>query len=184
MLNDSKLRNELSGRIDIRKIQGINCRCENDANKEELYRLAFDNDHTVSWQALWVMTHWKDSHLYWLSGKMRELSAAALRESHSGKRRLLLSLIEKLPPEEPPHVELLDYCLAHMYSRIEPPSVQCLCMKIAFNLCKGSPELLSELRTAIEMADARSLPPSLRATHRNILKAIDSRSREIIHNPR
>lgn len=181
MLNDNKLRNKLSERINIREIQGINSQCENDANKEELYRLAFDNDHTVSWQALWVMTHWKDSHLHWLSGKTRELSDAALRESHSGKRRLLLSLIEKLPPEEPLHVELLDFCLNHMYSRIEPPSVQCLCMKIAFKLCKGSPELLGELCTTIEIADTRSLPPSLRATHRNVLKAIYSCFRKNIH---
>ena len=68
---------------------------------------------------------------------------------HSGKRRMILNLICQQPAADSPRVDFLDFCMERMISREEPPGVQSLCMKLAYQLTRSIPELQQELRTML-----------------------------------
>ena len=119
------LRARLSERVHIENIREILHYIQDDERlREEIYRLIYDEDSIVSYQALWVCTHFSKPEVEWLSGKQNELIDAALTCPHSGKRRMLLNLLCQQPLADPPRVDLLDFCIERMVSRQEPPGVQ------------------------------------------------------------
>ena len=61
---------------------------DNDSLKEELYTLISDEDVRVSYNALWVLTHFDLSNNKWLYAKHDELIDKAIAEKHDGKKRL------------------------------------------------------------------------------------------------
>lgn len=145
------LRARLSERVHIENIREILHYIQDDERlREEIYRLIYDEDSIVSYQALWVCTHFSKPEVEWLSGKQNELIDAALTCPHSGKRRMLLNLLCQQPLADPPRVDLLDFCIERMVSRQEPPGVQSLCIKLAYQLTRSIPELQQELRTMLE----------------------------------
>ena len=126
------LRARLSERVHIENIREILHYIQAaERLREEIYRLIYDEDSIVSYQALWVCTHFSKPEVEWLSGKQNELIDAALTCPHSGKRRMLLNLLCQQPLADPPRVDLLDFCIERMVSRQEPPGVQSLCIKLA-----------------------------------------------------
>ena len=116
------LRARLSERVHIENIREIlHYIQDNERLREEIYRLIYDEDSIVSYQALWVCTHFSKPEVEWLSGKQNELIDATLTCPHSGKRRMLLNLLCQQPLADPPRVDLLDFCIERMVSRQEPP---------------------------------------------------------------
>lgn len=167
------LRAQLTGRIHINDIREIlHHTQESEQFREQLYQLVFDTDHTISYQALWVCTHFSAPDIEWLCHKQNELIDEALRCPHSGKRRLFLSLIGQQSVADPPRVDFLDFCLERMVSRQEPVAVQALCVKLAYQLTRSIPELQEELRALLEMMEPEMLSPALRATRKKALKAM------------
>ena len=140
--------------------------------KQELYTLLFDEDDKVAYQAAWVLTHFSISENEWLYGKQEELINEVLSCQHPGKRRLLLSLLNRQPLADPPRVDFLDFCMEHMLSKDELPGVQTLCIKLAYEMCRPIPELLQELRSMLEIMEPSLLVPSIRAVRKNVLKAM------------
>ena len=146
------LRARLSERVHIEDIREVLHFIQDDERlREEVYQLIFDKDHIVSYQALWVCTHFSKADVEWLSRKQEELIDAAMTCPHSGKRRMILNLICQQPAADPPRVDFLDFCMERMISREEPPGVQSLCMKLAYQLTRSIPELQQELRTILEI---------------------------------
>lgn len=167
------LRSKLSERLHAHNIHELVHYIQNDERlREEIYQLIFDEDDFVSYQALWVCTHFSSAEIEWLSQKQNVLINAALSCPHSGKRRLLLNLIYQQPVSDPPRVDLLDFCMERMISREEPTGVKSVCMKLAYELTHSIPELQQELRTLLEMMEPELLSPALRSAWRNVLKAI------------
>lgn len=167
------LRSKLSERLHAHSIHELVHYIQNDERlREEIYQLIFDEDDFVSYQALWVCTHFSSAEIEWLSQKQNELINAALSCPHSGKRRLLLNLIYQQPVSDPPRVDLLDFCMERMISREESTGVKSVCMKLAYELTRSIPELQQELRTLLEMMEPELLSPALRSAWRNVLKAI------------
>ena len=161
------LRARLSERVHIENIREILHYIQDDERlREEIYRLIYDEDSIVSYQALWVE---------WLSGQQNELIDAALTCPHSGKRRMLLNLLCQQPLADPPRVDLLDFCIERMVSRQEPPGVQSLCIKLAYQLPRSIPELQQELRTMLEIMEPELLVPAIRSVRKNTLKAIKAK---------
>ena len=58
-----------------------------------------------------------------------------------------------------------------MISRQEVPGVRSLCLKLAYELCRPIPELIQELRMALEIMEP-DLEPSMRTVRKNVLKAM------------
>ena len=112
------LRARLSERVHIEDIREVLHFIQDDERlREEIYQLIFDEDAIVSYQALWVCTHFSKADVAWLSRKQEELIDAAMTCPHSGKRRMILNLICQQPAADPPRVDFLDFCMERMISR-------------------------------------------------------------------
>ena len=111
------LRTQLATRFHIENIRELLHYIKEDERlREEIYRLIFDEDDIVSYQALWVCTHFSKPEVEWLTLKQDELIDAALTCPHSGKRRMLLNLLCQQQLADPPRVDLLDFCMERMVS--------------------------------------------------------------------
>ena len=100
------LRARLSERVHIEDIREVLHFIQDDERlREEIYQLIFDEDAIVSYQALWVCTHFSKADVAWLSRKQEELIDAAMTCPHSGKRRMILNLICQQPAADPPRVD-------------------------------------------------------------------------------
>lgn len=120
-------------------------------------------------------SHFSKADVEWLSRKQEELIDAAMTCPHSGKRRMILNLICQQPAADPPRVDFLDFCMERMISREEPPGVQSLCMKLAYQLTRSIPELQQELRTILEIMEPDLLVPAIRSVRKNTLKAMKAK---------
>lgn len=166
------LKAKLSERIGMDDVHEILRLTHNsDSRKQELYNLVIGEDETIGYHATWILTHFSLEDNKWLYNKQDELIDEVLVCKHGGKRRVILNLLYKQPLANPPRVDFLDFCLERMISVKELPGVQSLCMKIAYELCRPIPELIQELKTMLEMMEG-DLCPAIRATRKNILKAM------------
>lgn len=166
-----ELREKLTGRMAINDIRII-ASDDTISARESLYALMCDGDERVGYNALWVMTHFTPSANEWLAEKRDELINRLFACSHTGKKRLILTLLERLParPEEI-RTDYLDFCLANINSS-EPYGIRALCMKQAYAQCRFYPELMQEFLAILEMSDQEALSPGLRCAKRNILQHI------------
>lgn len=101
-----------------------------------------------------------------------KLIDAATDCKNSGRRRLMLNLIYRRSVCMLRHVELLDFCLERLLARDEPSGVRSVCLKLAYKLTLGIPELQNELRQILDIMDESYLPPSLRCARKNILRSM------------
>lgn len=171
MARTSPFASQLTKRFHIEDIHSLIYQIKyNSSRKEELYQLIFDKDNYTSYQALWTCSHFPPSERKWLEGKQEELINEVLRCPHSGKRRILLQLLEKQSFKDASRVDFLDFCLNHMLSKQEPPGIQSLCIKLAYKLCQPIPELLKEFWMMIEIAKDERMSPAIASVIRNISK--------------
>ena len=167
------IRERLSQRIGANDIHEITYSTQgNNKRKSELYNLIFDADESVAWQAAWVLGHFSLKENEWLYDKQNELIDELLSCLHTGKKRLLLNLLFRQPLSNPPRTDFFDYCLSGMASTEEPPGVRTLCMKLAYEMSRPIPELQREVRSLLEIMEHDSLIPSICATRKNILRAM------------
>lgn len=169
-----ELENRLSRRIGMHDIHEICFLSEGDeAMKHELYSLLYGGNIRIAVNAAWILTHFNVTELQWLSGKQDEMINETIRCKDSSKRRLLLVLLYRQPVcENPPRVDFLDFCLQRMISKDEPLGIRSICMKMAYELCLGIPELLDELKLMLDMMEPDLLSPALLSARRNVLKAM------------
>ncbi len=167
----------LQTRIHLREIRQIISQCHDDENsnvKNELLDLIISPDPRTAYNALWVITHIPRNEQAWLIPHRNTLIDALLTESHTGKRRLLLTILAQLPlPDTNPRVDFLDYCLSKINST-EPYAIRALALKQAHAMCRNYPDLMRELLIEIAMMNQSSLSPGLKSALRNILKNISS----------
>ncbi len=126
-----------------------------------------ENDR-VSYNALWVFTHFPGDSIKWLEPKHKELIDILLKEEHTGKRRLILTLLERQPVNiEEIRTDYLDFCLSKINST-EPYAIRALSLKQAYAMCRHYPELLEELRLEMDMMTRGELSPGLLSALRHI----------------
>ena len=170
------LKERLSQRIHLNDIQEIVAITRHDRQqKQELYDLLFCQDDQIAYQAAWVLTHFPEEQNRWLQEKQEELINEAMTCQHTGKLRLILTLLYKQTFPNPPRVDFLDFCLERMISMKEPVGIQSVCMKLSYVMCRPIPELLQELRSTLEMMEG-DLPPAIYASKKNILRAMDKQA--------
>lgn len=142
---------------------------------EALYRLLFDGDKRTADNAAWVMTHVPQADRRFLKQHRDALIDEALRTKSITKQRLLLRLLEDISfGADDVRSDFLDYCLATLADVSVPYGVRALCMKLAFLQCRHYAELLSELRSSLELLEPDLLPPGLRCARRRTLEQIES----------
>ena len=145
----------------------------NSRKKAELYQLIFDEDERVATNALWVFTHFDLQNNEWLYSKHDELIDRALVEKNETKRRLMLSLLLRQPfEEESLRSDFIDFCIAKITACSQPYAIRCYCMKLAYEQMKYYPELLTELKAAIDMLEQEPLSPGLTSAKKQVMKKI------------
>ncbi len=145
----------------------------NSRKKAELYQLTFDEDERVATNALWVFTHFDLQNNEWLYSKHDDLIDRVLMEKNMTKLRLMLSLLLRQPfEEEYLRSDFIDFCVAKITACSYPYAIRALCMKLAYEQMKYYPELLSELKTALDMLEQEVLSPGLASAKRQIMKKI------------
>lgn len=158
------LTGRLSGNL-VGKLSG-------DADPELLYSLIDDADERVSYNALWVMTHWPDVKIQWLARRRRALIDKVMTCGHIGRRRLLMTLLDRMPfaPDDVSS-DFIDFCLGKINST-EPYGIRSLAIKLAYAQCRFYPELITELLAELELLDLGDPSPALQCSRRNVLKKI------------
>lgn len=146
--------------------------CRQPEYLQEMYQLISDEKQTVSWRAIWVCEKVSEVHPDWFVPMLDDITQRLLACRHDGSKRLLLSILYNVPFPASIPVDLLNYCLDHMLSPQESIGVQALSIRMAYQLCKPEPELLSELRLILENTDVEFYSTGVRTTIRNILKRI------------
>lgn len=158
---------------DINKICIMTQGKENDHRKEELYQLTFDENERVAFNALWALSHFDEANNEWLYAKHDDLIDRVLVEKNMTKLRLMLSLLIRQPFEEATlRSDFIDYCVAKITACAYPYAIRALCMKLAYEQMKYYPELLAELKAALDMLEQEALSPGLASAKRQVMKKI------------
>ena len=167
---------KLLGKIglnDIHKICFMTQGKENDYRKEELYQFTFDEDDRVAFNALHALSHFDLANNEWLYSKHDNLIDRVMKEKHVGKCRLMLNLLLRQPfKEDSLRSDFIDFCIAKITACARPYAVRAYCMKLAYEQMKYYPELLEELRMALDMLEQETLSPGLLSAKRQIMKKI------------
>ena len=167
---------KLLGKIglnDIHEICFMTQGKENDYRKEELYQFTFDEDDRVAFNALHALSHFDLANNEWLYSKRDNLIDRVMKEKHVGKCRLMLNLLLRQPfKEDSLRSDFIDFCIAKITACAQPYAVRAYCMKLAYEQMKYYPELIEELRMALDMLEQETLSPGLLSAKRQIMKKI------------
>ena len=170
------MREKLTGRLsqdDIMELCFLTQSERNNHRKEELYQLTFDEDERVAFNALHVLSHFDLANNEWLYSKHDELIDRVMKEEHVGKRRLMLNLLLRQPfEEESLRSDFIDFCIGKITACSQPYAIRAYCIKLAYEQTKYYPELLAELKMALDMLEQEALSPGLSSAKRQILKKI------------
>ena len=168
------MRKKLNKKLCMDDIYEICILCHgNSRKKAELYQLIFDEDERVATNALWVFTHFDMQNNEWLYAKHDDLIDRVLVEKNETKRRLMLSLLLRQPFEEKSlRSDFIDFCIAKITACSQPYAIRCYCMKLAYEQMKYYPELLTELKAAIDMLEQEPLSPGLTSAKKQVMKKI------------
>lgn len=168
------MRKKLNKKLCMDDIYEICILCHgNSRKKAELYQLIFDEDERVATNALWVFTHFDMQNNEWLYAKHDDLIDRVLVEKNETKRRLILSLLLRQPfEEESLRSDFIDFCITKITACSQPYAIRCYCMKLAYEQMKYYPELLTELKAAIDMLEQEPLSPGLISAKKQVMKKI------------
>ena len=98
---------------------------KNDHRKEEFYRLTFDEDNRVAFNALHVLSNFDLANNEWLYSKHDELIDRVMKEEHVGKRRLMLSILLRQPfEEESLRSDFIDFCVSKITACAQPYAIR------------------------------------------------------------
>ena len=165
---------------DVEAIRVYTHGMENDARKEELYRVMMEDEGRAGGNAVWIFSHFSEEDNEWLFSKQQELIDAVMHTESITKRRIMMTLLERQPfTAEGFRSDYLDFCFEHMAMLEEPYGIRALCMKQAFVQCCLVPELLPELEATLQLMDDNFLSPGLRTAKRNILKKMKGISKNL-----
>ena len=170
------MRNQLINRLSINDIYSLCLQTqgkENNCLKEELYQLTFDENERVAFNALWALSHFDEANNEWLYAKHNDLIDRILLEKSMTKLRLMLSLLIRQPFEEATlRSDFIDYCIAKITACSYPYAIRAYCMKLAYEQMKYYPELLTELKAALDMLEQEALSPGFASAKRQVMKKI------------
>lgn len=130
----------------------------------------YDDDPIIVRNALSALTKAMDTELAQLNPIRDELIDMAIGCNNSSISRALFGIILRLEMRKKNvRTDFLDHCLMRMTSLDEVPSVQALCMKLAYKMCKFYPELMEELKRTLEAMEISYYTPAVKSVRKKIL---------------
>lgn len=165
---------DLTGRLHIRDIRFLCKKCtgtSNNSQKEILFDCVCCGNERVAYNALWVFTHLPKEDKLCLMPRYDSLVDMLMQTSHTGHKRLLLTLLEELPIEKDDiRGDFLDFCMRNINST-QPYAIRALSLKLASRQCQFFPELLVELKGEMELMETGELSPGLRSAMRIVRRS-------------
>lgn len=144
--------------------------------RRSLFADALEGEGRRSANALWALTHLPSVDMVHVAEHRPELVTLALTAADVTRRRLALTLLERLEwGVDQVDTALLDFCLGHLMDPSEAVGVRALCAKLAYRQCRHYPELLGELRQCLLMLDPALLKPGLKHVRNKILEGSGER---------
>lgn len=130
----------------------------------------YDDDPIVVRNALSALSKATDEEISQLNPIQDELIDMAIQCKTPSIRRALLGIILRLDVKKDDiRTDFLDHCLYGMADMDEVPSVQALCMKLSYKMCKFYPELLAELKRSLEAMEISYYTPAVKNVRNKIL---------------
>ena len=143
-----------------------------------LVQLIDGPDSRVAWRAAWACERLVDRSGSPLLPYRDTFEQMLWGGRHDGTRRLLLSILYRLPRPSVFPVRLYNYCIEHMLLPQEKAAAQVLCMKMAFSLGKEEPDLLTELKFYLENTTTSFYSPAFLTARKNTLRRIYSQQKK------
>ena len=129
-----------------------------------------DDDDIIVRNALSALSKATDEEISQLNPITDELIDMAISCNNSSIRRAILGIILRLDMRKDDlRTDFLDHCLYKMADPDEVPSVQALCMKLAYKMCKFYPELMNELKCTLEAMEVSYYTPAVKNVRNKIL---------------
>lgn len=159
----------LGERINLPQVNHIVRWAQNTPDRLDFLLKATRSDNQrVAANALWCLTHLQEQNEDWLQSRQSSLIDMLLRETHTGKKRMLLQLLRHQSYDSDNlRTDFLDYCLSKINSECEPYAIRCFSLYCSFKMCRFYPELVAELEHHLEMLSTQSLSPGLRSALRS-----------------
>jgi len=172
---DMNIRNILEKRLSRNQISEIAARLrDNPAGVDILFDLTGDADERCAYNALWCLTHCDREILQKLQDRQDCLIDRVLTERHTGKKRLLLTLLEKQTYTSASlRSDFLDFCMSRITSQTESRACRALCLKLALRQCRFYPDLLTELIIITDMLNPVELTPGMKSATKKCRRIID-----------
>ena len=173
-----ELTERLSSRIGIEDAMGLRGEVVMSHSTDLLFSLCASSDAVVARNAAWVLTQFSDGDLAMLLHRQGEITDLVLRTPNTSLRRLLLSVLYRMPFRgDDIRVDLLDFCLENMVAAHQPPGVQSLCMKMAHRMCAPYPELEAEFLRTIKDMNPYHYSAAVTSARKNILAGMKKHRR-------
>ena len=172
------LREVLSGRTDKDVIGKVVCYVSASSHRQQmLYSLTDDENDQVSWHAWWACEHLTRQYPDILVDKREDIIGRLLSCQYTGKKRIMLNILQILPLTDSVHVELLNFCLDQMLQFSEPSGTQASAMKLAYKICRAEPELLNEFKEYLNNVEEDFYSPALLSTRKNIIREMNKKGK-------
>lgn len=175
------LRERLAGRLHEPDIRVLCERIHADRLlREELYEACFAPDNRLGANALWVFTHATAEDRQWLGGRRDALIDRVLAETDTTRRRLLLTLLERMPYRAAElRGDFIDFCLQTICRPDEPAGIRSLCIKLAYVQCRHYAALCGELSAALDVIGDLPLSPAVVSVRRRIRRQMERDARRL-----
>lgn len=177
-MEKGELTERLSSRIGIEDAMGLRGEVVMSHSADLLFSFCTSSDAVVARNAAWVLTQFADGDLAMHLHRQGEITDLVLRTPNTSLRRLLLSVLYRMPFRgDDIRVDLLDFCLENMVAAHQPPGVQSLCMKMAHRMCAPYPELEAEFLRTIKDMNPYHYSAAVTSARKNILAGMKKHRR-------
>lgn len=142
-------------------------------NLQALLATAASADVRSGFNALHCLLYVQRCDGRWLQAHQEVLIDMLLSEVHTGKRRLLLSLLRRQSfKPDAIRTDFLDFCFSKINSECEPYAIRCFSLYCALEMCRFYPELVAELVEHLNLLELQPLSPGLRSALRTARRKI------------
>jgi hypothetical protein len=164
------LRNEHSRSNTLRIVKYIG------ADKQrfsELLDIFSEGDYRLTQRAAWPLAYIAEEQPQLVKPQLRQLVKLLDLPLHDAVRRNVIRLLQDMKIPSSLAGKITDRCFGYLRSAEAPVALKAFSMSALANICKSYPELIPELRSAIEELLLFKDSAAIRSRGRKVLKQLD-----------
>jgi hypothetical protein len=146
---------------------------EDELKFAQLMEVFLGNEYRLTQRAAWIVGHFAEKKPALILPYLKQTIDLCQLQVHDAVKRNTLRVLQKLKIPEELAGEVLDWCFKIIENPAEAGAIRAFALTVAFNLCKGYPELALELKTLIETYLPHEKPAFV-SRGKKILKSIEN----------